>query len=126
MTENDKTTSIVYKDAESAQKDCIHWQRLLKLSDWQVIVKISRASEFRSPGRMGEVLYTLSKKSAIIRLLDPNDYSNVDFPQDHVMTLVHELSHLHLCFADSYIDSHPALDTLLEQAIEAFSSAVVS
>lgn len=116
---------FVYQDQAEAQEACDVWKKILKLADWDIVVRIGRASQMSTSDRMGQVSYTLNKRSAVITLLDPEDYSNSIWPLDHELTLVHELVHLHLVFTDPFIDSHNALNTLLEQAVESLSAALV-
>lgn len=116
---------FVYQDQAEAQEACDVWKKILKLADWDIVVRIGRASQMSTLDRMGQVSYTLNKRSAVITLLDPEDYSNSIWPLDHELTLVHELVHLHLVFTDPFIDSHNALNTLLEQAVESLSAALV-
>lgn len=116
---------FVYSNQGEAQEACNVWKKILKLSDWDIVVRIGRASQMRNLSRMGQVSYTLNKRSAVITLLDPEDYSNSIWPLDHELTLVHELVHLHLAFTDPFIDSHDALNTFLEQAVESLSTALV-
>jgi hypothetical protein len=73
------------------------WQKRLKLADWDITLKVSRASELK-PKTLGNIHWDADLKTATIRVLDPADY---DLPQDKMLqdiefTVVHELIHLEL------------------------------
>ena len=73
------------------------WQKRLKLEDWNISLKVSRAAELK-PKTLGNIHWDADKKSATIRVLDPVDY---DLPMDKMLadiefTVVHELIHLEL------------------------------
>lgn len=57
-------------------------------------------------------------KTAVIKLLDPEDYDEdfFDEPQDHERSLVHELLHLHTTYFEPGQDDD-LKDTMHEQAI---------
>lgn len=69
------------------------WINLLSLNDWEISVKPVRRTELELDGQ-GEVKYNFVGKQALILLLDPVDWQNDNFEQDHEKTLVHELLHL--------------------------------
>jgi hypothetical protein len=107
---------------------CAQWQEILRLQDWQVAVSISRARDFEGENACGECRWVLSRKEALIRILDPLDYSpNNVFPQDMERTLVHELLHLH--FAEISEKAEAAgvnIDTSLEQALHGIDGALAN
>lgn len=111
--------------SEEAQQLCEYWQETLALRDWDVAVSVCREREFDAERREGEVIHQLSKKRAWIRLLDPTDYSELPpATQDHELTLVHELLHLH--FSPISIPNDTLEHTCLEQAIHLLSQSLVS
>lgn len=73
------------------------WQERLRLLDWDIVSKYERMDEMPD-GKQGTMGWTLMKKQAVMRVLDPIDYPRYckDFPQDIEATVVHELLHLHL------------------------------
>jgi hypothetical protein len=100
------------------------WQYLLRLQDWDIKAKFARVSTFDVGQSEGEVNWVLSKRQAIVKILDPVDYpEDAGWPQDAEQTLVHELLHLHFAPFDAESGS-PEL-TAQEQAIEAISKALV-
>lgn len=85
---------MIFTTQEQLDAALAKWQGILGLSDWKLIAKIVRAGEW-SGNCQGDILIVGSRLEAGIRLLDPLDWkSECWFPQDHEMTLVHELCHL--------------------------------
>lgn len=73
------------------------WQRILRLSDWNIDIKLARLPEFVTENSDGENAYSYLRKESLIRVLHPEDYAlqgNL-FPQNMDETIVHELLHLH-------------------------------
>lgn len=122
----DREYPVIYKSQDSA-KDALHrWQHRLLLLDWEIEVKIARAADFTKADRHGEVLYSEDKKMAIIKLLDPIDAdSKSQWTLDHEKTLVHELIHLHLLFADPLVFKCSAAQTALEVAVDSLARGFV-
>jgi hypothetical protein len=73
------------------------WQRRLNLQDWNVSVVVSRATELK-PKTLGNIRWDRDKKTAVLRVLDPADYT-MPFDaalRDIEFTVVHELIHLEI------------------------------
>jgi hypothetical protein len=73
------------------------WQKRLNLQDWNVTVSLARAAALK-PKTLGNIHWDTDKKTAIIHVLDPADYT-LPFEamlQDMEFTVVHELIHLEL------------------------------
>jgi hypothetical protein len=73
------------------------WQKRLKLEAWNITVAVARASELK-PKTLGNIHWDFDKKTALIHVLDPADYT-LPFEamlQDMEFTVVHELIHLEL------------------------------
>jgi hypothetical protein len=73
------------------------WQKRLNLQGWDIAVVASRATELK-PKTVGNIHWDREKKTAVIRVLDPADYS-VPFDEtlrDIEFTVVHELIHLEM------------------------------
>jgi hypothetical protein len=73
------------------------WQKRLNLQDWKITVALARASELK-PKTLGNVHWDSEKKTALIHVLDPADYT-LPFEamlKDMEFTVVHELIHLEL------------------------------
>ena len=105
-------------------KKCREWQKILRLQDWDIDVKISREWDFIVKGRIGEISHNHEHKHATVRLLDPIDYDPDSYePQDMEIDLVHELLHLH--FPDDAFNLQSNWEILYEQAINRVAEALV-
>lgn len=102
---------------------CREWQAILRLADWDVRCKLVRHHEMSSNEWSGECRYRLTKKMALIQLLDPVDFPDGEWPEDVEKTLVHELLHLHMA---PFAPEDGTLENVaMEQAIESIASALV-
>ena len=118
---NKQTVVLTQDESDSLLKE---WQEILRLQDWDVVVDIRRARDMSLGESVAEVHWKKEKKLAIIHLLDPMDYDNAYFPQDHEVSIVHELLHLHMV---GFVAEDDTLeDTAQEQAIDAISNALVN
>ena len=72
---------------------------------------------------MAEVTYKHTKRMAIINLLDPIDYGEYLWEQNHEISLVHELLHLH--FIGFEAESGTAEDDAQEMTIDVISKSLV-
>lgn len=117
--------SAVILTEDELRAKCAEWQKILRLQDWIVNVSIYRERDMNNKGCCGEVEWTLEKRMASIRILDPVDYPDGTMEeQDMERTLVHELLHLHL--APFQPDREDELRyCALEQAIDAISRGLV-
>ena len=90
---------MVFDSDAQALACCRWWQRVLRLQDWDVSVRIVSSAAMKTLDRVGQITEFAAKKLACIDLLNAADYaSGADFcspEQDHEKTLVHELLHLH-------------------------------
>jgi hypothetical protein len=117
--------TFTYENDEQLQEALIFWQKVLRLQDWDVYARIARGRELFTENSAAAVRWTLAKKVATLQLLDPIDYEdNLAVEQDHEVSLVHELLHLHYAPFDNTEDDSLELYTL-EQSIEAISRALV-
>jgi hypothetical protein len=73
------------------------WQKRLNLQGWDLSVVASRANELK-PKTVGNIRWDREKKTAVIRILDPADYSLPfgEMLRDIEFTVVHELIHLEM------------------------------
>ena len=97
-----------------------YWKDILNLNDWDIKVKTVRQGEMDEENQ-GEVRYNFVGKQAIIKLLDPIDWTNKDFDQDKDKTLIHELLHLKFAVIDDIIDKpivHQLLNDIAKAIIE--------
>jgi hypothetical protein len=86
-------------DHQQATNLCAYWQKILRIQDWHVEVRIIRAVEFHLAESAGEVHTFGLKRRAIIHLLHQDDWKlgNKGIfarPPDHEYTLIHELLHI--------------------------------
>lgn len=73
------------------------WQQLLGLGNWNISVVLSRRKDLK-PNTLGNIHWDADKRTAVIRVLDAEDYSLAcpDALADMEFTIVHELVHLEL------------------------------
>ncbi len=73
------------------------WQRQLDLQTWNVTIRFTPLKQFK-PGTVGEVAWDRMSKTAVIRVLEPEDYrlSYDDMLKDMEFTVVHGLVHLEI------------------------------
>jgi hypothetical protein len=110
---------------EELEQKLQEWQKRLRLQDWNIDVKIKRARDILD-GCQAEVNWVLTKKMAIISIMDPFDYPSDSMePQDMEDSLVHELLHLHLAPISNYgnDDNYQIFE---EQAIESIASGLIA
>ncbi|MCY9513310.1 hypothetical protein [Paenibacillus apiarius] len=114
------TVKAIYTE-DDLRARCADWQKTLRLQDWIVVVGISRARDMQLDNCCGVCEWSLPKRMANIRILDPTDYPADSMePQDMELTLVHELLHLHFAPMSTEDNTVPE-----EQAIEAISRGLV-
>ena len=102
---------------------CAEWQKLLRLQDWRVVVRLVRRYEMDDSDAWGECDWNLSNKRATIRVLDPQD-AKPGSGYDPESVLVHELVHLHIAPFRPERDS--LAERLMEQAINCLEGALIS
>ncbi|WP_157800947.1 hypothetical protein [Bacillus solitudinis] len=111
---------------EELEERLAYWQEKLRLRDWIITIRIVREKEM-DPNRAAEISWTLSKKMASVRILDPIDYPDgLMAMQDMENSLVHELLHLH--FAPIHEDAHDRehYEVFEEQAIESITHGLIA
>jgi hypothetical protein len=115
----------IHLTQEQAEALLSEWQEILRLQDWDVIVRIVRGNGLNLPEDIqGTCKYILKRHQAVIKLLNPVDWDpDIPWPQDMETTLVHELLHLHFGPFDKF-EEDDARDVASEQAIHAISSAL--
>ncbi|MEK4328922.1 hypothetical protein MKX70_24085 [Paenibacillus sp. FSL R7-0312] len=117
--------TVIYTE-EELQIKCAEWQKVLRLQDWIINVKLSRLRDMSDTDLNAEIRITLANRIALILILDPIDYDpdNV-LPQDMEQYLVHELLHIHLYPITGKFTDGP-LQIAEEQAIEAISKGLIA
>lgn len=104
----------------------VYWKEKLNLMNWDIEVKIKRASQMREDSA-GAITWILENKQAFIDILDP-----IDFPedlmksQDMEKTLIHELLHIHLAPLNEDYSKNEHYTLFEEWAINDISDALIS
>lgn len=99
------------------------WQRRLGLDEWKIEAKIVRLSQLQK-GTVANVHWSLPRRSATIKVLDPADNSlpRNEILRDTELSIVHEL--VHLSMARLPLDG---TDTdIEEEAVKRISTALLS
>lgn len=94
MTHSELTT-------EAAQELCLEWQQRLRLSEWDIQVKVLPLAELTRSDCLGSINWHAPEKRANIELMCVADAvkitsKHLERTYDIEETLVHELLHLHL------------------------------
>ncbi|WP_433956986.1 hypothetical protein [Cytobacillus horneckiae] len=112
---------------EQLREKLKYWVKILRLQDWIIEVKIARGKDMLE-NASACVNWTLSKKMASIKVLDPIDYpDDVMGERDMENDLVHELLHLHLAPINDYFNNNNDFyNTFEEQAIESITSGLIA
>lgn len=102
------------------------WQKILRVSDWKVKVRIARGNGLEiDTHTQGTCEWVNTKKQGYIKLLDPIDWDHtLAYPQDMEVTLVHELLHLLFQPFDTFEGGTPQHNAM-EQAIDILSYSLV-
>ena len=101
---------------EQAQDLCEKWQSALRLGGWDIDAQVVRRADLSDQTNNAEIRYSIPHSQAVLSLLDPEDYDG-DGPQDHEVSIVHELLHLRFAGLDPRIKGDAMADMVLEQAI---------
>jgi hypothetical protein len=102
------------------------WQKRLNLHDWSVTLEVVRGTQLR-PKSLGNIHWDAEKKTAVIRVLDPADYS-LPFPEtldDMEFTVVHELIHLEMAPVLSHFNRSDADRVQEEYAVNYMADALL-
>jgi hypothetical protein len=102
------------------------WQRRLNLQDWDISVVVARAAELK-PKTLGNIHWDSTKKTAIIRVLDPADYElpPAEMFDDMEFTVVHELIHLELAPVLTQLSRNEANRRDEEHAVNRMAEALL-
>lgn len=112
---------------EEAEACAAKWQERLRLQDWTVLVHIRRAYDLQFPDSQGENDWNMLRKLSAISLLDPTDWEATYIQaQDHELTLVHELLHMHFAMLYHYSDQGDDANMGQERAIIAIAETLVA
>ena len=111
---------------EQLRERCKYWQEVLRLQDWDVMVRLARGNGLDLPAdSQGRCNWSEQRRSALIRVVDHADYDReIIHPQNHEETLVHELLHLKCAPFDTFKED-TAENTAMEQMIVSVAAALV-
>jgi len=99
------------------------WQKRLNLESWNITVQVARTTELK-PRTLGNIHWDAEKKKAVIKVLDPADYTMAlpEMLADLEFTVVHELIHLEL----SSLPRSEASRSEEEQAVNQIARALLA
>lgn len=101
-----------------------YWQERLGLQDWFIVLKYNlHMNDLASQNAVGECDYSLTGKSAVIRILDRKHYGDRIIPYNFEKTLVHEL--LHCKFALIAETENAIQDRFVHQLIDDMAKSLV-
>ena len=110
-------------NTEELVKICRKWQNCLGLQQWDIQLRVCRKKEMYTGGD-AEVLHKPNILSAVIQILDPQDYEDAFIAQNIEQSIIHELLHIPLNMfckpEDGSVES-----VLMEQHIESLSRALL-
>lgn len=107
-------------DTATLETLCVTWQKILRLQDWSITVRLVERSEL--PDASGHADFLANNKRALIKVIKEEKYDE-DIcmePYDGELILVHEM--LHIQFNDVDKEGSPAY----EAAIDLTASALVA
>lgn len=114
---------------EKLRGRCQYWQRVLRLQDWRVDVRIVGTEELGTQ-EAGQTEIHQDSKLATIKILDEAAYNQTSrmvkaFHSGYEHTLVHELLHIPFdTLMDREADRHEQI--MQEQAIEFIADALIA
>lgn len=111
---------------DKLRETCEQWQETLRLQDWDVTIRLTRANEMHGIEVQGECGFIFATKEAAIRILDPQDFDEgLAFGMDVEKVVVHELLHLHFA---GWQEKEPKriCPVVGEQAIDRLAKVLVS
>ena len=98
------------------------WKYTLGLDDWHIVFQVLRRDFMAEKDCSGLCQYRVVAKQATITLLDPIDWTVLDFDQDMDKILVHELLHCKFALIDS---DDSVRDVVQHRLLEELAVAIV-
>jgi hypothetical protein len=104
---------------EEAEQRLRQWQRICRMQDWQISVKIIRSEELDNPNTTcGQVDMWINSKLAQIAIQDPIDhFEDKHSPYDMESSLAHEFAHI-LCWSWEQRCKNDIEDKVREQSMD--------
>lgn len=106
-----------------------HWQKILRLSDWEIFTEVVRSFNFDDPTTAADCTVFQRKRRAHVRFRNPADYTDganhPDVPSgvdDLEYSIVHELLHIHF---DELWKTGKRSEIAAEQAIHALATTLL-
>lgn len=122
-------TEPVILTQQELEAALVYWQRVLRLQDWHITVKLVQRKGLEDDERCAESEWISHMKAGRIRILDAVSYMGDNYvrPYDAEESLVHELVHGHIEPIFKGMDHHPKGGEAIpyEQAVEMLAQALV-
>ena len=77
-----------------------YWVKILRIEDWEVLIRFKRAENMTLENVQGECIFNFINRQAIVNIIDPLDWIDIEFKQDFEKIVVHEL--LHIKFSEAF------------------------
>jgi len=77
-----------------------YWVKILRIEDWEVLIRFKRAENMTLEEVQGECIFNFTDRQAIVNIIDPLDWIDIEFKQDFEKIVVHEL--LHIKFSEAF------------------------
>lgn len=116
---------FLFESQEQLNESLAIWQKELRLQDWEIEAAVKPSYKMFTVGSQASIEWSLNEKTAVIHLLDPEEYPpGTVREQDHEVSLVHELIHLHYApFEDT---ANQSLEhSMMELSIDVLSNTLV-
>ena len=81
-----------------------YWVKILSIEDWEVLIRFKRAEKMFLEDVQGECRFNFISRQAIVNIIDPLDWIDIEFNQDFEKTVVHEL--LHIKFSEAFDEDY--------------------
>lgn len=112
-------------DQQQLEAVMSEWQKRLRLQDWRLKIRMSRARDMSFQPAAAEIRWDKFMKTATISITDPLDWDeNMHGPRDIEQDIIHELIHLlYLPFDDTKPNTPEWV--ALEQSINMLTDALI-
>lgn len=109
--------------AEKLQERCEFWQKVLRLQDWTVKVKLADLADMDAASTMACILTHADRRNAVLSFVRHEQRGKEEFPNSDDHVLVHEL--LHIYFDDFDTGVGTRFRQAEEQAVDALAGVIV-
>lgn len=108
---------------EALQERCEFWQKLLRLQDWEVKVKLVGMADMETNCHLGSILTHADRRTGLLSVVRSDQRGKEDFPLSDDELIVHEL--LHIYFDGFNTGVGTPFRQIEEQAVDALSRIIV-